>query len=157
MRRGRDSQKSRVYTSESQVFRYDTDFKTVREAQKWANSVTGSRWWKGLGGPPKFVLIKQGRSDAYSSSASGQRNEIRLAPSMFSKWVLLHELAHIALFNIARNRPSHGPEYTLIYCRLIEEFLGDEWRQHIGLAFDRNGVKVGTLDDRVLKALGGTS
>jgi hypothetical protein len=152
MSNGRDTQRSKLYDSEHQVFRYDRDFTTVRQAQKWSNSITGSRWWKGLGGP-SFVLIKQTRSDANTSTALGRRNEIKLAPGMMSKWVLLHELAHIAMFHIARNRPSHGPEYALVYRRLIEEFLGDEWRQHLGVAFERNGVKSSTSDQRVINAL----
>lgn len=154
MSSGRDSQRRKLYESEHAVFQYDRDFTTLRQAQKYSNSITGSRWWRGLGGPA-FVLIKQGRSDSNTSTALGRRNEIRLAPGMFSKWVLMHELAHIAMWHINRKLPSHGPDYALLYRRLVEQYLGSELSTHLGLAFDRNGVRSATSDSAVLKALAG--
>jgi hypothetical protein len=152
MTRSRDSQKNRLYRAEHGTFKYAREFETVREAQRWSNSVTGSRWWRALGGP-SFVLIKAARADARTSTAWARSNEIKLAPSMFVRWVLLHELAHIALFHIARNGASHGPEFALIYRRMISEFLSDDERRRLDAAFEKEGVGYSTSDKRVLDAL----
>jgi len=134
------------------VYKYTADFKSLREAQKYANSITSSRWWRALGGP-KFVLIKHSRSDAYSSTAWAQRNEIRLAGSVLTKWVLIHELIHIVMWHLNRKLPSHGPDYALVYLRVIEQFRGDEERQALAVAFEQKGVKAHTDSSPVLKAL----
>ncbi len=152
MTRGRDTQKSKLYRSEHAVFKHAIDFNTIRQAQKYANSITGSRWWRALGGPT-FVLIKQARSDAYSSTAWAQRNEIRLDGSTFMRWVLIHELTHIVMWHLNRALPAHGPDYALVYLRVIEQFLGDEQRQALSVAFESKGVKVHTDSSSVLKGL----
>lgn len=152
MSRGRDSQRVKVYRAEWGTFKYTTDFTTVRQAQKYANSVTSSRWYRRLGGP-KFVLVKPARSDSNTSTAWAERNEIRLATDGFSKWVVLHELAHIAMWHVNRRLPAHGQDFALVYRRMIEEFLGDEQRALLAEAYDREGVKAGTGSSAVLKAL----
>ncbi len=152
MSSGRDTQKSKLYRSEHSAFEYTVDFETIRQAQRYSNSITGSRWWRALGGPT-FVLIKQTRSDAIGSSAWAQRNEIRLAGPVFSKWVLIHELIHIVMWHLSRALPAHGPDYALVYLRVIEQFLGDEQRQTLSVAFESKGVKVHTDSSSVLKGL----
>lgn len=157
MSMGRDSQRNKLYSAEHDSFYVHTqDFGTIRHAQKYSNSITGSRWWRGLGGPT-FVLIKEARSDSGYSTAWGNRNEIRLARRHQQKWVLIHELAHIAMWHLAKNQPAHGAEYALIYRRLVEEFLGDDARKKLSNAYEQHGVKSNTSDRRVIKALASAS
>jgi predicted SprT family Zn-dependent metalloprotease len=99
------------------------------------------------------VLIKGTRSDAYTSTALGRRNEIHLAKTGMINWVLMHELAHIAMFHIDRNRPSHGPDYAAVYRRLVGRFISDEYRRNLDLAFETNRVSAAATSPRVLKAL----
>jgi putative metallohydrolase (TIGR04338 family) len=156
MSSGRDSQKGKLYNAEGTAFGYtQRNFSSIREVQAYSNSVTSSLWWRRLGGP-KFVLVKKTRIDSGYSTAWAHRNEIHITQSHFNKWVVLHELAHIVMWHLAKNRPAHGPDYALVYSRMVEEFLGDEQRQKLSVAFEKYGVRANSDDRRVINALSET-
>jgi len=141
----RDSQQKKVYDAEAAAFARDPDlvwFGSVRAAQRAANEVTRSRLWKALDGPA-FVLIKATRSDAKHSMALPWRNEILLDMKQPSYQILLHELAHVALWNIDKRAADHGPEFVLILRRLIEDNMSVEQRIEFDKQLDARRAKYG--------------
>ncbi len=119
----RDSQKNRFYDTERRSFRevggYPMDFPTDRDIQLFVNEVTGSKFWKTMGGRP--VIVKPTKRN--NESARGWHQQIKIPPWARTKCVVLHELSH-SLVGYQLLDYTHGPEFVLVYRRLIEEHMG---------------------------------
>ena len=144
MSRDRDNQKEKVYRAERETFsEWDEDAATLvdlREAQAYSNKVTSSSLYRNLGGP-SFVLVKDGRS---------RRRAGMVGPTTIAlpKWarqeaMVIHELTHVLLHHIDRRAASHGPEFVLLFRRLVEDQLGEDMRQKYDKFAEQHHVRWG--------------
>ena len=150
----RDSQKSKLYTAERDVFhglngKFPIEFDTIKEAQAFTNKTTRSPLWKKLGGRA-FVHARQiNRNNQY---ARGWINGIELPPWAMGRPVILHELSHGLNGTLGNGVEHHGPEFVFLYRKLIEQEYGDDMRRQFDLAAEARGVRWNP-SDRILKRL----
>jgi len=144
----RDSQKTKFYNTEHAVFDGTIDFETIREAQQFANKVTRSKVWKKIGGR-SFVQVKPVPARRY---ARGWYNIMELPPWAMQKPVVIHELCHSLAQSVRLDGEHHGPGFTFLFRKLIEQEFGDETRRQFDLAGERRGLKWNP-DSRILKRL----
>jgi predicted nucleic acid-binding Zn ribbon protein len=174
----RDSQRKKIYDSEKAVFHPDTlnptpEWKSLREVQEFVDYVTGTDAWKALGvGNQKPISVTDGRG-RMSAGANPYLDLIAMPKATRSRWVALHELAHIAetyradwvggwpYYEILV-RPDenwkkfpihttafHGPEFAGIYLYLVRSFLSED-HARLTAAFKERRVKVAPVDRRCL-------
>jgi predicted nucleic acid-binding Zn ribbon protein len=178
----RDSQRKKIYDSEKLVFHPDTlnptpEWKSLREVQDFVDFVTASDTWKALGvGNQKPISVRDGRGRT-SAGANPYLDLIAMPKGTRSRWVALHELAHIAndyradwddvqggwpYYEILE-RPDenwnkvpihttapHGPEFAGIYLYLVRGFLSED-HDRLKAAFKERRVKVAPVDRRCLQ------
>jgi putative metallohydrolase (TIGR04338 family) len=142
LRRDRDGQKQKVYESEWAI---DSGriFWSADEVSAYVNKLYNSAWyqrrWKNLG---KGVTIKW-RNKTGTSRAFSYKREIRFASALFrrsdgkykrgvSHLLVLHELAHIAVFSDPDHEwyhASHDRNFCRVLLELVRHEMGDEsWR-----------------------------
>lgn len=100
IRRGRsafkDSMQSRVYEAEAQFHRNHGcghKYKNITECEKYVKQVTKSKLWASLcGGDRKVITVSNSSMRRYAGLAYG--SHIKLAPSGYNQYTILHELAH---------------------------------------------------------------
>jgi putative metallohydrolase (TIGR04338 family) len=151
----RDSQRQRVYDSERLAFEglqnraepYKTrpEYKTVAECQGFVDEVTLSPTWKYLCPPelsPRYVTVTDGRGRRRGGATA--RDTIAMPKFARRQWYLLHELAHVALWDgtQAGEWPAHGPEYVCAYLHLLREVLGPEPHAALTEAMAAHRIKV---------------
>jgi putative metallohydrolase (TIGR04338 family) len=170
----RDSQRKKIYDSEKLVFHPDTlnptpEWKSLREVQDFVDHVTASDTWKALGvGNEKPISVRDGRGRR-SAGANAYLDLIAMPKGTRSRWVALHELAHIAetyradwvggwpyyenengeRVPIPTTAP-HGPEFAGIYLYLVRSFLSED-HARLTAAFKERRVKVAPVDRRCLQ------
>lgn len=144
----RDSQRSKVYLSERITWRlppegvvrtsqgWPKDFDSIQEVQAFVNHVTTSPFWKQVGGR-QFV---HARPVVNRSIAKGWAHAIDIPEWAYSKVVILHELAHSLTMGVVYNVAAHGPEFVLIFRRLIEQELGADERRRFDVNADEQRV-----------------
>jgi hypothetical protein len=175
----RDSQRKKIYDSEKLVFYPDTlnptpEWKSLREVQDFVDLVTASDTWKALGvGNERPISVRDGRGRR-SAGANPYSDLIAMPKGTRSRWVALHELAHIAEIYLAdwdggwpyyeilvrpdenwervpiRTTASHGPEFAGIYLYLARSFLSKD-HDRLKAAFKERKVKVAPVDLRCLQ------
>ena len=150
----RDSQVTKVYTAEramwfeedgtmigDRFYRHPhLDFETPRELQQFVNEVTRSRFWKQGGGR---VMVHAKANNRWSGYARGRIVQIDVPPWGMQKPTVLHELTHSLAYTLVPRAADHGPEFMLIFRRLIEEHMGDDVRRQFDLVLEEHRVKWG--------------
>jgi putative metallohydrolase (TIGR04338 family) len=119
----RDTQRQRVYNAETYMPRGQT-WATIADVQAYVDRLLASALWRRLCPSVTKVVITPARwnavwSRAYSDKTGGT---IRLAAGHYDQLLLFHELAHLAQ---PPNTAWHGPEFCLIYLRLVYHWMGD--------------------------------
>lgn len=150
----RDSQVSKLYAAESdmwfnedETWRGDRrhrhpyiDFDTPRELQQFVNQVTSSRFWKQCGGRS---MVHAKANNRWTNDAAARETQIDIPPWAMTKPTVLHELTHSLMYRLSYRSASHGPEFVLVFRRLIEEHMGEEVRQQLDLQLEEHGVRWG--------------
>jgi putative metallohydrolase (TIGR04338 family) len=161
----RDSQRKKLYRAEWKAFfgteKYEEDhtphsldFQTVSECQKYVDRVTASDTWKALDIWVEHVRVKDGRGRR-KAGADSEGDTILLPKWSRVRWVILHELAHIAndyLYNfevedngdlseIYEESAPHGPQYAGVYAYLVRGLLGEETYRSLLQSFEEYRVK----------------
>jgi hypothetical protein len=152
--RPRDSQRSRVYAAERAVeWSKRADEKIgdggLGAAQAYVNRVIGSKAWHkvlGCGDHEREICrwapveVADGRG---SRKARAGWSRISLPRWSRKRWVVLHELAHVAAqkrygyYSIA----GHGWQFCDVYLRLMRRFLGTDEAQKLQRAFREKRVR----------------
>jgi putative metallohydrolase (TIGR04338 family) len=165
----RDSRRQRLYDAEDVVFNKSKppEWRSVREVQDYADFVTATDAWKALEvGNEEPISVRDGRGRR-RAGAEAFSNFITMPKWSRSKWVVLHELAHIAeayradwdngwpgyenengRVVLTRTTAAHGPEYAGVYLYLVREFLSGEAHDKLLAAFEDGGVKVLPVEPR---------
>jgi putative metallohydrolase (TIGR04338 family) len=121
----RDAQRQRVYNAEAYVPRGRT-WATIADVQAYIDRLLTSALWRRLCPSVTNVLIKRAQWNAVGSRAYSNPDKtggtIRLVAWHYDQLLLFHELAHLAQ---PPNTAWHGPEFCLIYLRLVYRLMGD--------------------------------
>lgn len=124
MSRPRDTQRSKLYAAERRAFgRSTAELPAVADVQAYVDKVVGTAWWIARWGfDPVRVADGRGSSSARCISTTG----IAMPVDMRSKWVVLHELAHVVTqrqygWNVV---PWHGWEFCDNYLAIVRHYLG---------------------------------
>lgn len=105
------------------------DFDTIKEVQTYVNQVTQSTFWIGARGR-RFVHVKPVPN---RNVARGWVTKIEIPEWAYSKVVVLHELSHGLAESLSSFSAAHGPEFVLVFRRLIEQEFGMAERQRYDL------------------------
>ncbi len=137
--RQRDSQQSRVYSSEH-VFTEVWSLRalTLSECQQFVDSVTATAWWKRRC-PTLVVTVQTG---ARNGRAWAHHNRIETSPGSRTRWVMIHELAHILTACDDNDVAPHGPEFCANFVALARQFLSKQEGDALKASFRRARVKV---------------
>lgn len=139
----KDSQRQKVYDAERLAFAArppasamdDWAIPTLAAAQAYINEVCERQ-----GFAPVMVVTNNGDRWAFAQRAT---RKITLPGGSrgswaWSKWILIHELAHIST---PSGFQAHGLEYCAEYLRLVQAELGDEAYNSLKHWFTKGGVK----------------
>lgn len=137
----RDGQRSKVYAAEDAAFdKAKSEGMTVEEVEAfvaWLWRSYAARKAMIRNGPSRAwrqPRVADGRGCRRASAGGGVVTIPRWARS---RWVVCHEVAH----EIVIRGPWHGPEFCRTYLELIEEALGFEARERLGLEMRKRNVK----------------
>jgi len=142
IRRGRsafkDSMQSRVYEAEAQ-FHYNAGYghkyKNITECEKYVKQVTKSKLWASLcGGDRKVITVSNSSMRRYAGIAYG--SHIKLAPSGYNQYTILHELAHCC------GNMHHDISFRQDLLKLVSRFMGREQAKVLKKAFKTHGLKL---------------
>lgn len=152
----RDSQRSKLYTAERFAFEVAREIndkiifgvdsvacqsiKKIEDIQKLVDKITFSKWWA------KEFKHNVGVTVTHNSGRTGADAchidmRIRIATNMRMKYVVLHELAHIAA-NIKHNdQCSHDRRFAAAYLKLVRKYLGKEQADALRNEFKNQKVR----------------
>jgi putative metallohydrolase (TIGR04338 family) len=150
----RDSQRSKVYAAETEVYDWHPDQNrpepffsihgqkpwTIEECQQWVNHITSSKWWQEKYGRGWHITVKRGRGGGWSYG--GRLGHITLGVRCRRKWIILHELAH----NITHDTcgwwtAAHGWQFCYHYLELVSHYIGRAEHDALKAAFKARRVK----------------
>jgi len=153
IKRKRDSQRQKVYDSESifEVRSKEESFRqlswskmTLEEIKDYCQKLIGSAWFKKKWPQVKDVYIGDGRSRRSAcASLQGNTANIKLPKNTRAKLVVLHELSHACDIS---NAAWHGRPFCRIYLELIKHEIGDEAWSLMKECFKEKNVKVNIED-----------
>jgi hypothetical protein len=131
----RDFQRSRVYRAEGGAWGDRNDGLSIAELQKFCDVVLESREWRRVSGVRKITILSRRGNGA---SALYWFQEIKFGVGApHSVWLLLHEMAHIAV-GIGG---GHGERFCEIYLGLVRKFIGNGEAAWLKNHFLANKVK----------------
>lgn len=140
VRRGRtaykDSMQSRVYEAETQYSHNCGEgerFKTIEECDRYVQRITKSKLWKELSGG-KSITVSSSAMRRYAGIAYG--SHIKLAPSGFNQYTILHELAHCC------GNMHHDVSFRQDLLKLVSRFIGRDNAKTLKFAFKTHGLKL---------------
>jgi hypothetical protein len=180
----RDYQRSKAYDAEELVFEGSSaessagtwqDFETLAECERYLLSVLGTHAFRELGvdgsweRPPR---LEAGRGASKAASADAIGHKIVLPTSLRKRWIILHELSHLAASHIhervwvegrgyyyiaSRSISPHGPEYAGIFLHLVRGLFGEHASCALRAAYKEKGVKVLSVEEqqRLCRLCGG--
>lgn len=139
--RPRDSQFSKYFAAEEEVFDYagGRQFESIAEIQVYVTKLVRSAWWKRRY-PAGPILVQAKHHGA--ATASSYFSTISLPRWAWYEAVVLHEVCHIATDRAySRYIPAHGRHFAKTYLDLIGHKLGIEYRRALKAAFVKHRVK----------------
>ncbi len=150
----RDSQVSKVYRAEVAMWRNKEgtwvgnaryghppiDFDTPRELQQFVNKVTRSQFWKRCGGRP---MVHAKANNRWYNNAHARAQQLDIPPWAMTKSTVLHEMTHALSYRLMRKAADHGPEFVLVFRRLVEEHMGEDVRRQFDLHLEEAGARWG--------------
>ena len=140
-RQQRDSQRMRVYRAQEAVAK-GMHYPTIAECQGFADSVTGSRWWRDR--DPyrgQKIAVADGRA---RKNAVSYNHYFRIALPRHTRYqrVILHELAHqLTDHRYGLDAAWHGPEFAGVFLAMVYRFIGPENGQALRRKFRELGVR----------------
>lgn len=151
----RDTQRRKLYRAEQSIAWGSlpgggADQLTLAEIEELANSILTGRWFKSRYAvaahyPSLTMKVKDGRR---SSHARATAQWISMPRHTRSRWITLHELAHV----IARRQypyqetAGHGREYARIYLALVTRYISKEAGKALREAFAAHKVRTRGTD-----------
>jgi hypothetical protein len=138
----RDAQRRRVYDAQAYV-PPGREWQTIPEVQAYVDRLLASALWPRLCPSVTKVIIKPAQWNAVSSRAYPDPDRtggtIRLHSDHYHQLILFHKLAHLGQ---PPNTAWHGPEFCLIYLRLVYHLVGDRIGACLEARFKAQRVQV---------------
>lgn len=123
----KDSQMTKVYRAEwAFLAKYGESnipkFETAAEVQKWINKILKSKTWEKVGARRTAIKLEAMKDMGSNRRVNGVAygGKIRLSPSAFDKYTILHEMAHEA------GHMHHDLGFRITLLKLVSRFLGRE-------------------------------
>lgn len=145
--RPRDSQRSRLYAAEWETFgRPVPEFETIQDLEKYFWSVLEN--WRVQRKYQTARDVIDGKQKVVVDNGAGCRRaitffeptKIRVAfpRAMRSKWVVVHEAAHVLA---PRDAAYHGREFCRVYLHLVKLFFGQDAQNKLKAAMKKHKCK----------------
>jgi putative metallohydrolase (TIGR04338 family) len=144
-RRPRDAQRSRIYRAEHPM--PSSPLPGLDACRAYAERVVGTLWWQARFPEhswdrlPRFRPGNGARQAFFAEHHDGEQT-ITLPRRYRTKGVVLHELAHWALF-AQPDLPDHGATFARLLLDATCEFLGPERAMILTTAYTEERVRVG--------------
>lgn len=141
----RDYQRSKLYHAEDVAFDKSkpAEFETLDECKAFAEQIINSKHWERHKGWKRVnVLDGRGRRCAcFQANSKGKTHSIKLPRWARSRWIIIHEFAHMLTHRTHKGTAPHGAFFAGHYLALVEELLGDRAEFLLRSSFDTNGIK----------------
>ncbi|MEX2253858.1 MAG: hypothetical protein WEC34_00320 [Acidimicrobiia bacterium] len=143
----RDAQRSRIYRAEDPM--PSSPLPGLDACRNYAERVVGTLWWQArfpdhsLDRVPRFRPGNGARQAFFAEHHDGEQT-ITLPRRYRTKGVVLHELAHWALF-AQPDLPHHGGTFARLLLDATHEFLGPERAMILSTSYAVQRVRVGHL------------
>ena len=139
MRVNRDSQRSKVYKAENQVFSFKEEkLETMAQAQLVVNEVINSDYYKSNKGW-KRVKLSDGRGSRRAFYYYDDRR-VSLPKGSRMRWVIIHEMAHCLTHKTVGDDVGHHGSFCTHYANMVSELIGVDKARELTKAFRRNKV-----------------
>lgn len=147
MPRPRDSQKSRLYASEWEVFGWSKmEFKDMGELEEYLWSVLENHRVQKkyqmardiVSGTQKFKIFNGAGHRRATTLFEGDLIRVSFPRKMRSRWVVVHEISHVLA---PRDVPAHGREFCRVYLHLVRLFFGQEMQNNLKAAMKKHKCK----------------
>jgi putative metallohydrolase (TIGR04338 family) len=142
----RDSERSKTYRSEwafQSKMGSGKEFKTIKEAQKYADKVTKSVTWGKVTRKNGGVGVNKTRLEYAASRRNGTTagyafigGRIKLYSSGMNEYTLLHELAHQAGYM------HHGQGFRQCLVKLVSRFMGRDAAKALKAEFKERKLRM---------------
>lgn len=137
----RDSQRSKLYKAEREVWAGSKRHETIEEVEAFVAKVRGRKVLK-----DRFKLALSNRikigDGRRRRNAAGGRYGIYMPRWSRSEMVILHELAHTITIRLCgESVAAHGWQYANVYLQLVSSMLGREMHDRLKAAFKKHGVR----------------
>ena len=136
----KDSEKTKTYQAEWQLeklYPHIDEKMSKKETERYVRRICKSKFWSGYPTPRIEWMKDMGGRTRVSANATEHR--IRFSPSGASKYVVLHELAHVAGYM------NHGRGFRLMVLKLVSRFLGREVSASLKSLFKERGLKTSKI------------
>jgi putative metallohydrolase (TIGR04338 family) len=139
-----DPQRQEVYSAEWAVKAFSRGRLTIPKLQKFVNQVLNDPWTRDHFGPRRLapITVLPQRKGIRCAQACSRRSTIRMPTTLRSRFVALHEVAHILVdryygYNVTA---AHGPQFAGFLTLLVKQFLGANDCRDLVEAYSRQGV-----------------
>jgi len=136
----KDSEQNKTYQAEWELEKLYPQFfekLTKRETEAYVKRITQSKFWCGNNIPRVEWMKDMGTKRRQDANATKHR--IRFSPSGASKYIILHELAHVAGYM------NHGRGFRIFLLKIVSRFLGREVSKSLKNLFRDKGLKISKI------------
>ena len=136
----KDSEKNKTYQCEWKLEKLYPQINAVmsrKDTENYIQRICKSKFWSGYT-TPRIEWMKD-MGGGRRVNAVADRHSIRFSPSGASKFVVLHELAHVAGYM------NHGRGFRIMLLKLCSRFLGREVSTSLKDLFKEKGLKVSKI------------
>lgn len=157
--RPRDSQRQRVYAAERELIAFsdpDGGFQHFRDLTKFVRKMANSkRVQKAYPGLKRWRQEYRVVERRHGGGACADANEIVFRPGSWTRWIAVHEFAHLLHFReqftgtgpdraLKGYAVAHGWRFCQIYLHLARLFLAEGHEKALKIAFRSHRVKYRT-------------
>lgn len=159
MPRPRDSQRSRLYASEWEVFGWPKmKFRDMEELEEYLWSVLENRWVQQkypiardiVSGKQKFRVLNGAGHRRALTVRQDDVISVAFPRKMRINWVVVHEIAHVLT---PMEYAGHGREFCRTYLHLVKLFFGEETQNKLKAAMKKHKCKYSKQHTRWKKPL----
>ena len=136
----KDADMNKTYQCEWALWKIHPDINkkmTRKETEKYVKRICKSKFWSDYHTPRIEWMKDMGAGRRQNANATKER--IRFSPSGASKYVVLHELAHVAGYM------NHGRGFRIFLLKLVSRFLGREVSKDLKKLFKEKGLKTSKM------------
>lgn len=159
MKRPRDSQRSRLYASEWEVFGWSKEkFRDMEELEEYLWKVLENRWVQSkypiareiVSGTQKLKILNGAGHRRALTCRYDTHISVAFPRKARTEWVVVHEIAHVLT---SAEYAGHGREFCRTYLHLVRLFFGEETQNKLKAAMKKHNCKYSKTHTRWKKPL----